>query len=284
MAPFISTHSRHNAIMVTTNTDSNNSEAYKSTQYLLRRITPRGLYYKARTFSRQYRLLFLPFARWRWTKWRETYKPALGAAVSQPLSKDSEIVIEGFPRTANTFAQVAFELAQANPVKVAHHTHAAAQVIAGVHQQIPVILLIRQPEDAILSYLIGNFDPDISMKQVILDYISFYKPVVPYRDKVVVATFEQLTTDYAAIIRRVNQQFGTDYNVFESTAENTERCFQVIEEGTRTTFQTVKESNISRPSDSRRAYKEMLSEEYHGPALSRYVNKAQAVYDRLVIE
>lgn len=269
--------------MVTTNSDSNNSEAYKSTQYLLRRITPKGLYYKARTFSRQYRLLFLPFARWRWTKWRETYKPALGAAVSQPLSKESEIVIEGFPRTANTFAQVAFELAQSSPVKVAHHTHAAAQVIAGVHQKIPVILLIRKPEDAILSYLIGDFDPQISMKQIILDYIYFYRPVVRFKDKMVIAPFEELTTDYGAIIQRVNDKFNTHYQRFESTPENTERCFKVIEQGTAQTFQTVKESAISRPSQSRKAIKQQLSKQFHSPALAKYVDQAQQIYNALVL-
>ena len=40
----------------------------------------------------------------------------------------TELVIEAFPRSANTFATVAFQLSQPAPVRVAHHLHAPAQV------------------------------------------------------------------------------------------------------------------------------------------------------------
>ncbi|RMG27959.1 MAG: hypothetical protein D6732_19595, partial [Methanobacteriota archaeon] len=40
----------------------------------------------------------------------------------------TEIVIEGYPRSANTFAVVAFRLAQNRPVKIAHHLHMEAQI------------------------------------------------------------------------------------------------------------------------------------------------------------
>lgn len=39
------------------------------------------------------------------------------------VARDTEIVIEGYPRSANTFAVAAFLLAQGRPVKIAHHLH-----------------------------------------------------------------------------------------------------------------------------------------------------------------
>ena len=70
---------------------------------------------------------------------------------SRVLGPDTDIVIEGFPRSANTFAVTAFELAQERPVTVAHHLHAAAHVVRAAQAGVPVIVLVRAPEDAIAS-------------------------------------------------------------------------------------------------------------------------------------
>src|SRR2546428_11249384 len=56
---------------------------------------------------------------------------------SRVVTRDSELVIEGFPRSSNTFSIVAFETAQARPVKVKHHLHTAAQIIQAVRWGIP---------------------------------------------------------------------------------------------------------------------------------------------------
>jgi len=53
------------------------------------------------------------------------------------VKKDTEIVIEGYPRSANTFAVAAFLLAQGRAVKIAHHLHVPAQVIQAVRWGIP---------------------------------------------------------------------------------------------------------------------------------------------------
>src|SRR5215210_2906944 len=45
------------------------------------------------------------------------------------VARRTQIVIEGFPRSGNTFAVVAFEQAQRESVRVAHHLHMPAQVI-----------------------------------------------------------------------------------------------------------------------------------------------------------
>ena len=89
------------------------------------------------------------------------------------VSKDTEIVIEGFPRSVNTFAVVAFTFAQGRPVKIARHLHAPAQVIAAVRREIPCIVLIRKPRDAVLSLLVRA--PHISADQALKDYIRFYR-------------------------------------------------------------------------------------------------------------
>jgi len=266
-------------------TTTENTEAYQATQYLLRRKVPPSLYYKLRTFNRQYPLLFLPFARWRWNRWRKQYCPDTNGpepAAPQPMDKNTEIVIEGFPRTANTFTHIAFKYAQTKSVNIGHHTHAAAQVIAGVRNNLPTVVLIREPEEAIISYLIGDFDPGITMRQVIHDYIAFYKPILPYRDRFVLAPFQEITTDYGAIIHRVNEKFGTQFDEFQHTDENVKQCFNLIDEGFEQSFGTLNEDVVSRPSDSRKNIRETLKAEFHSDELAGLREKAYRVYETLM--
>lgn len=265
-------------------TDDSTTEAYQSTQYLLRRITPSGFYYRLRTFSRQHPALFLPFARWRWTRWRAQYCPDTTGpepAAPHPLDRDTKIVIEAYPRSGNTFAHVAFKFAQPQPVKIGHHTHAAAHLIAAARRGMPALAVARAPEDAVISYLIGDFDPNLSMRQAIREYIAFYGPLLPYRDKIYIATFEELTTDFGAVIRQVNQRFGTDFTPFEHTEANVERCFELIDAGYELTFGPLSEKVVSRPAESRQALKQELREQYRTPELADVRDRAQSIFDRL---
>src|SRR2546421_9409717 len=89
------------------------------------------------------------------------------------VSHDTELVIEGFPRTANTFTVFAFQMAQAAPVRVAHHLHAPAQVIFAARRGIPVLVLVRPPEDAVLS--LASWSPYVSLGQALAAYARFYE-------------------------------------------------------------------------------------------------------------
>ena len=90
---------------------------------------------------------------------------------SQLIYKNTEIVIEGFQRSGNTFAYVAFILPQLRPVNVAHRVHAPAQVIAGIRMNIPVILLIRDSRDAALSFTIHT--PYLTPRQALSSFVGF---------------------------------------------------------------------------------------------------------------
>src|ERR1700675_3958170 len=61
------------------------------------------------------------------------------------LSADTELVIEGFTRSAVTFARVAFQLPQARPVRVAHPLHWVGHVLAAARRGVPILVTIREP-------------------------------------------------------------------------------------------------------------------------------------------
>jgi hypothetical protein len=263
------------------------TEAYQATQYLLRRIIPPEFYYQLRTWSRQYPFLFLPISRWRWSHWRKKYCADPNApepAAPEPLVKDTEIVIEAYPRCGNTFAHIAFKFAQQRKVKIGHHTHAAAQVIAAVKNKIPTIVLIRDPEDTIVSYLVGGFDPGLTIKQALREYISFYGSILPYRQGFVLATFEELKTDYGAVIRRVNQIYGTNFQEFEHTPANVSDCFSLIDAGYENAFGDLSAKVVSRPAPERIALQQELRQQFQAAQVEAVRTKAYQIYANLLEE
>jgi hypothetical protein len=138
------------------------------------------------------------------------------------IDRDTELVIDGYNRSANTFTVYAFQLSQPRPVRVAHHLHAPAQILAAVHAGLPTLVLIRDPHGAVLSQAVR--EPHVSLKYALWAYIRFYTCLLPHRTGFVVGDFDQTTNDFGSVIRRLNQVFGTSYAEFVHTDENVRRC------------------------------------------------------------
>ncbi len=198
------------------------------------------------------------------------------------VRRDTEIVIEGYPRSANTFAVAAFLLAQRRPVRIARHLHAPAQVIQGVRWGIPVLVLIRRPEDAVLSLLVR--EPHLSAKQALMEYIWFYEKIRPYSSSFVLATFDEVTKDFGLVIQRVNARFGTDFSIFVHTEENVKKVYQLIEKmDQKDTGRTmVTETTVARPSEYRKRIKKERSKELYHPSLAILLKHAREVYQQTV--
>src|SRR6266487_5999519 len=84
------------------------------------------------------------------------------------ISSDTELVIDGYTRSASTFAVYAFQLSQEKPVRLAHHLHAPAQLIAAARRGVPALVLIREPQGAILSQLVR--EPDVALRNALVAY------------------------------------------------------------------------------------------------------------------
>jgi hypothetical protein len=234
--------------------------------------------YRARSLVGQYPGLYLPFAKW---KRRRHLASSRAAGVqpewTAPVDRDTDAVIEGFPRSANTFAATAFELAQQAPVKVARHLHTPAQIIAGTRWRIPTMVLVRDPEQAIISFVVRT--PAITLDQGLKDYIRFYRCIYPYRDAYVVARFDEVVADFGTVVRRLNERFGTAFAEFDHTPENVARCFDIMEQHARLTMGRVDETGIGRPSKERDAMKHLLRTNFRSAELARLRAEAYELFD-----
>lgn len=216
-------------------------------------------------------ILYLPLAR--------SKHPSGHFHDPEVVSRDSEIVIEAFPRSGNCFVITAFKLAQQRPVRVAHHLHAAAQVRTGVRYGLPTLITVRDPEEAILSYVI--LSPHLLVSQALQSYLDFHEGILGVKDKVVVSTFKQVTTDFGAVIRRVNEKFGSNFAEFNHTEDNVKHCFAVQEEGWAEKGKS--EPNVGFPSDERKRIKDQLREQFYsesrGDRLAKMRTRAYELYD-----
>ena len=89
---------------------------------------------------------------------------------------------------------IAFQLAQNDHVRAAHHVHAAAQFIAAAELGTPTMVTVRPPEPTILSAMLRH--PLVTPGQWLKFYVEFYERLRPMRDRFVIATFEEVTADF----------------------------------------------------------------------------------------
>jgi hypothetical protein len=238
--------------------------------------------------------MYLPFAR------RKYPGPS-----PKVISSRTELLIDGYTRSATTFAVYALQLSQPRPVRVAHHLHAPAQFIEAARRGIPALLTIREPEGAILSQL--TREPGVSLPDALVAYARFHTCLLHYRDRFVVGEFDEITHDFGRVVRRLNARFGTSFVEFIHSDETLRECFELIklrgtlsrtllgfESGEVTREQLRRELDaVARakakdatdawiPSEHREDAKARLREQWLHPSLSRLRDRAQLVYQTFV--
>jgi hypothetical protein len=188
-------------------------------------------------------------------------------------------VIDGFLRSGNTFATIAFKLAQPTPVRIAHHRHVPAHIIAATRLGTPTLVLVRDPEETILS--LSLYMPSITFEQGLRDYVRFHRRILPYRDGFVVANFRDVISDFGPVVRQLNARFGTSFAEFDHTTENVARCFELMEQARLRKEGWIPEKRISRPSHERDAMKDEIRAAMRSPGLAKRRADAYELYDAL---
>lgn len=125
------------------------------------------------------------------------------------LRRDTQIVIDGFPRSANTFAVESF-LAVNQGFSVAHHLHDRHRIRRAVKRGIPVILIVRHPDGCVNSFLNGGFETS-KADFIYGEYTTFYTDLLDRLDAVTIAEFAEITKDWPGVMERFNRRFGTTY-------------------------------------------------------------------------
>jgi hypothetical protein len=160
------------------------------------------------------------------------------------VSSSSIIMIEGYPRCANSFAVRAFRKNNeiGSVFKTATHLHSHAHVLRGLYLDIPTLVLIREPDFAILSRLAhiieaneicyNSFPKDDNHQLLALTrywtkrYYKFYSSLLTYKNNFVIADFREVVNNFDAIIDKINSFYDTKFNHFNHTQENVDLIFK----------------------------------------------------------
>jgi hypothetical protein len=142
------------------------------------------------------------------------------------IGDGTEAVIDGYTRSASTFAVYAFQLSQPVPVRLAHHLHAAAQLIEAARRDLPTLVVLREPKGAVLSELVRQ--PELDMRDALFAYARFHKSLLPYRNSFVIGEYTDVTRNLGGLIRQMNEQFGTSYAEFDHSDDGVREVSELV--------------------------------------------------------
>ncbi len=199
------------------------------------------------------------------------------------VNKKTKIVVEGYPRSANTFAfnifkRIFLEMG-VSPKRIAHHTHSAAQIIYGAKRNIPMVVVIRDPLSAVTSLIIMN---DLHRKDLsgiadlyLKQYISFHEKIIGLRDKYILADFNMIINNYNHIITEVNEKYKVKFNLLNQDPNEQEAILETIKNDTLKRFKND-HKKLSIPSKDKSNYKEVVN-----PIVkdSKYFNEAYKMFE-----
>jgi hypothetical protein len=127
----------------------------------------------------------------------------------EPLDERTELVVEGYPRSSSSLTVALVAAAQPGGIRIAHHVHAPAHVIEAVRRRLPTLVLIREPSEAVVEFVLTK--PALSVAQALRGWLRFYGPLLRYRRGFVTARSEEIPDGLPAVIERLNARFGTSF-------------------------------------------------------------------------
>ncbi len=138
---------------------------------------------------------------------------------ARAVAPDSDLVVEGAQRSANTYLAACFAVAAAAagqpPLRIAQHLHAAPQFARAARWQLPAVLLLRSPEDCARSTVLLH--PALSPAQVLKSWVAFHRAAWRWRDALLVVPFERAAQDPGSVIAATNRRFGRGFPAWPGT-------------------------------------------------------------------
>jgi hypothetical protein len=193
------------------------------------------------------------------------------------VDRRTDLVVEGYPSAANTFAREALEHANAG-IRIASHLHTVAHIRHALRLGAPVVILLRPPVDSVVSVLARFPDQQSNVASELRDYVRFYRGVLALADRVALACFEDTITRLGDVTRVLNRQLGTSFVPFDDHDPEAQRAVQAkIDSWTEVVFGSGSEQHRALPSMQRRAATSGLREEVAGPAHAALRAQAEAL-------
>lgn len=144
--------------------------------------------------------------------------------IGKLITPRHHITLEGFPRSANSFALRAFLYCNGGTRywAIGTHTHRHAQVTLSVRWNIPTLVVIRNPREAIvslMSFFIQSGRTQASqpeqfsgfLRSSLRYYIRYHQQIEKLGHHIVISDFPVTTKHFDNVIHGINSKFGTNF-------------------------------------------------------------------------
>lgn len=195
---------------------------------------------------------------------------------SKGIQPNTVLVIEGFPRSGNTFAYFALRRVLPDEQHIATRVHVPAQVALAVRRQLPTLYVIRDPVDTIASLLIAA--PHVPIGAAIDEYVHHHREVLKHRHGFVVGEFQVVTTRFGEVVDALNERFDLQLPPFAHTEEAAAQVFADIDAHHAEVWGAT-EHVVPRPSASRAGEKAWLLEQLQSHKHNTAMRSAREVYE-----
>ncbi|MBV9961198.1 MAG: hypothetical protein JO072_03030 [Parafilimonas sp.] len=194
-------------------------------------------------------------------------------------TKDSDIVIDGHPRSANTYATYAFKIAQTKDLIIANHIHKKSQFLTAEKYGIPAILLIREPMDCIASMLIRQpkYDPT-----VLFDGYYFLYNGLKDSNAFVVGEFNEVINNYAEVIKRVNKRFDKNFDLYYKTEENEKLVKHIVQTQDELKGASDYDQRVAYPNETRKKVMNDVKKRLQQEIYKTDYSKCKKIYDHFM--
>lgn len=222
---------------------------------------------------------------YRWMMSRPSLVPLAVATVRRHqvqrlVTRDTGVLIDGHPRSANTFAVHAFR--SVNPeVSIAHHLHCPGHLLRGVRFGVPVLLVVREPADSVVSEVVR--DPRRTLSGALSDWIHFHRRLVGHLDEMVVSTFDETTGDFGTVIERLNTMFGTSFRPYVHSPDNDSSVMASIQRVTDAAWSADEERSrrVPRPTAERSRLQDVLMSDLVSASFAGPMETAVGYYEAI---
>lgn len=117
--------------------------------------------------------------------------PRISRGNVRPVTSGTDLVVEGYPRSGNTFLYSLLRQAATRPHDIAHHTHGIASLRMARDRQVPSAIVIRDPDGAVSSLCLRY--PGLSPRIAWERYIRYHTWLLANTNTFLYVDFNHLT-------------------------------------------------------------------------------------------
>jgi hypothetical protein len=193
------------------------------------------------------------------------------------LSDTTDVLIEGFPRSGNSF--LVSWVGRANPdLEIASHMHSVAHISAALRCEVPVVVVIRSPEAALASLAV--FNPQVALDTQIERYRRFHEGVADLASEVIISPFPATTATPHAVVSALERRLGRP--LVQEPPGGEDEVLAEVDRRTGVFGRGHDERRVGRPTESRRTANEQAREWLRGHRADELA-RLQALHDDLAV-